>query len=822
VEATTLTPYLTVAAGLDLEDKVRLLTGAAGFRLHALPAAGLRSMTLSDGPVGVRGTGDIPDATSLLMPSPSALAATWDIAAARRAGRLFASEARRLDVDVVLAPQVNIQRTPVGGRHFECYSEDPYLTGHIGGAVVESMQAAGVGACVKHYVANDSETARTEYVSTVGEQALREVYLAPFERIVREVGAWAVMAAYNKVDDGTESAPMTEHRHLVNEVLKDEWGFDGVVMSDWMAAQSTVATALGGLDLVMPGPGGPWEEHLLAAVRAGDVPESVIDNKVARLLLLAERVGGYGDMPHLPADADADALFLRTLAATATVTLRRERDFVVDPTTVKTIALIGPNAESAYVMGGGSSFVNPHYVVSPLEGLRAAFPHAEITTHRGGSALVHTPLADFSEGWADPETGKPGVAVIQLDAQGNEVSRAVDPAWTGWLRDPDPQVATVVLEADAHLSEPGEHLIEVGTVGLFTLELGGTEVARGSDSAGYESVLDSSATAPVGRGSSITVIDPVTVRVRATLQVVDAGGFGTFARGEIRHAPPAPSIDEEIAQAVAAASAADVVVVVVGTNADVESEGFDRTSIELPGRQNDLVAQVLKVAPDAIISVNAGAPVLLPWLEKARTVLWSWFPGQECGHALADVITGVTEPAGRLPWTLPARAEDVPVKDALPGADMTLHYDDGVHVGYRGWFKAGLEPARPFGFGLGWTDWEYGRVGPAVVNADGSVAVEVDITNIGKRTGTEVVQFYLKPPADAGEPAYDRPVRWLAGFARATVEPGATATVTAMVPRRAFEVWDVAAQEWVLPGGTYALCMGRSARDLHCLAQVVR
>ena len=208
-------------AHLSLEDKVLLLTGRAPFRLHELPSIGLRSIALSDGPVGVRGTGDVEGAQSLLMPSPSALAATWDLDAAARAGAMFASEARALDVDVVLAPQVNIQRTPVGGRHFECYSEDPLLTARIGGAVVGAMQALGVGACVKHYVANDSETARAEYISGVSEQALREVYMAPFEHIVRDVGAWSVMAAYNGVDDGTQSAPMTEHGHLVNDVLKD-------------------------------------------------------------------------------------------------------------------------------------------------------------------------------------------------------------------------------------------------------------------------------------------------------------------------------------------------------------------------------------------------------------------------------------------------------------------------------------------------------------------------------------------------------------------------------------------------------------------------
>jgi beta-glucosidase len=807
-----------LVAALSLDDKVRLLTGETAWRMFALPQIGLRSMALSDGPVGVRGTGEIPGATSLLMPSPSGLAATWNLDAARRAGTMFATEARRLGVDVVLAPQVNIQRTPIGGRHFECYSEDPLLTSRIAGAAVSAMQDAGVAACVKHYVANDSENYRTEYVSNVPEQAMREVYMAPFEYLVKEVGAWSVMAAYNAADAGGESAPMTEHQFLVNDVLKGEWGFDGAVVSDWMATNTTVESALGGLDLIMPGPGGPWEGNLLDAVRRGDVPESVIDDKVARLLLLAQRTGGIGETKPAPARPD-DSAFLRTLAGEAMVVLRREDDFVVDPAGVEKIALIGPNAVNAYVLGGGSSTVHPHYVISPTAGLQAAFPDADITLLRGGSAMVHTPMADVANDLTDPETGEAGLVAIQLDKDGNVLSRTVDAAWSGWLREPAPECTDVVLEADIQLREAGEHRIDVGVVGAHRIIIDGVEISTSDVEVNANVILDSSANSPLGVGLTISTDQPRTVRVRVELKTVDAGGYGRWVRADFRHGRPGPSIEDEIVEAVAAAREADLVVLVVGTNAEVESEGWDRLGLSLPGRQDELVRRVLEVAPGAIVAVNAGAPVLLPWLEQAKTVLWSWFPGQECGHGLADVITGKTEPAGRLPWTLPAAEADVPIMDTAPDADMVLHYPEGVHVGYREWERTENLPAAPFGHGLGWTDFDYSTEASATVSHDGTVTVSVKVTNTGAREGAEVVQAYLEAPSPS--PAgIERPIRWLGGFERVLVAPGETRTVDVQIPRRAFEVWDTAAHAWVLPSGDYAIAVGRSVRDRRARAVI--
>lgn len=803
----------------DLEGKVRLLTGMTAWRLHPDDALGLRSLVVSDGPVGVRGTGEKPGETSRLFPAPSALAATWDTGLADRVGSLFAAEARRHGVDVVLAPQVNLQRTPVGGRHFECYSEDPLLTSLIGSSVISAMQSGGVGACLKHFVANDSETARTELVARVDERTLREVYLAPFEHAVREAGVWSVMAAYNQIDDGVLSAPATEHSHLLRDVLKDEWGFDGVVISDWLAARRTVESATGGLDLVMPGPGGPWEEHLLAAVRAGDVAESEIDDKVRRILRLAVRVGALGALAPEAGSPAAEEGLLRELAARASVVLRDE-DHVLPfaPETIHRVALLGPNAYDAFVQGGGSAHVYPEVVVSPADGLRAALPHAEVVVLRGGDARRHAPDLDVVHATRDPRTGEPGLRVRVVDGAGVELTTHVDPSWEGWLRELPDEARTVHLHGTVHLTEPGEHWIGLGTVGLWQLEVDGQHLAGGDHPAGPEVVLDSSVNSPDAHGVRVHVAEPRDVELHATLQNVHGEGYGNFARGALRHRRPGPGIDEEIAIAVEAARAANLVVVVVGTNDEVESEGWDRTSLALPGRQDDLVEAILDVAPDAVVVVNAGAPVLLPWLGRARTVLWTWFPGQECGDALADVLLGRTEPAGRLPWTLPAHESDVPVPHAVPDADGVVTYAEGVHVGYRGWELSGAVPAAPFGYGLGWTTWRYDDAHQVLAGETGAVVVAVDVTNTGPRRGTETVQVYLEPGTGAG---IDRPVRWLAGFATVTVDPGESVVATVRVPHRAFEVWDVARQRWTTPDTTYRARVGRSVRDLHLSVDLV-
>ncbi|GAA2383236.1 glycoside hydrolase family 3 C-terminal domain-containing protein [Streptomyces glaucosporus] len=830
---------------LDLESKVRLLTGASLWELPCEPRLGLRPVVMSDGPQGVRGTGEDPGATGLLAPAPSAVGATWDPEAAERLGRLFAAEARRKGVDVVLAPLLNLQRTPVAGRHFEYFSEDPLLTAVLAAAVVRGLQDAGVAACPKHFVANDSETDRTRYRSRIDERTLREVYLAPFEQVVAEAGPWSVMAAYSGTDDGTESAPMTEHRRLLRGVLKEEWGFDGPVVSDWAATRSTVASAVGGLDLVMPGPDGPWGAALTAAVRAGEVPAELVDDKVLRLLRLARRTGRLGDPwepgtppPPLPArgtgagdgtgvgdgPSGEEFALLREIAAHGTVLLRDEAGLLpLDPDALggtAGVALIGPNAVDPYLQGGGSAFVPAVRTVSFAEGLRAALPErVRLTVHRGGDSRRRPPFVPASL-LTDPDGGGPGVRADHLDADGRRLGGEVRATgdWGGYGDFPS-ATHRVVLRTVLTLDEPGTHHLEFGCVGRFRVDVDGGTVFRGDDDRGVGLVLDSSHNHPRTHGVDLTVdgTGPRRVEVTADLTVVDADGYGRFVTAHLRLRPPGPSPEEEIAEAVAAARRADVAVVVVGTNEEVESEGWDRTGLELPAPQDELVRRVAAANPRTVVVVNAGAPVLLPWAGEVPALLWAWLPGQEAGHALADVLLGRAEPAGRLPWTLPARAEDVPVPDALP-ADGTVDYTEGVHIGHRAWDRAGLTPAFPFGHGLGWTTWAYesARAVPAEREGTGGFRVTVELVNTGPRGGRETVQVYLEAPPDGPE----RPPRTLAGFTTVRAAAGERVRADVDVPARAFRVWDPGSGGWKVPPGRYRLRVGRSSRDLRLSADV--
>lgn len=791
-----------IARTLPLEDKIALLTGQNMWSLRAIDSIGLREVAFSDGPVGVRGLGLIEGETSILFPSPSAISAAWDRDLAFEVGQAFASEARGHGVDVVLAPQVNIQRTPVAGRHFECYSEDPYLTSVVGAHVVRGIQDQGVAACVKHFVANDSETDRTSAISRVDPKTLHEVYLAPFDAAV-EAGAWSVMAAYNQTDDGTETSPMTAHHHLLSDVLKGELGFDGVVVSDWVATRTTVQSANGGLDVVMPGPGGPWESKLLEAVEAGLVPDEVIDDKVARILLLARRVGAL-DRTAAPITYTGDLrAFIRRAAARGTVVLRNASDMAVwDREAPASIALIGPNAVRPHVLGGGSSTVYPAHVVTPAEGLAARYPDAALTAMRGCDSRRIAPQLDLA-------TLDAHISVVHLDGDGRPMRTESLDSWDGWLRHLPADTVSVELNIDFLLREAGDHSIQVGTVGAHRIEVDGAFVSASNTEVGVEVILDSSINNPEGETTTITIDTPRRVAIRSRHRVIDAEGYGRMIRAELRHRVPGLSGDEDILAAVNAAAAAEMTVVIVGTNEEVESEGWDRTTLALPGRQNELVERVLDVAPDAVIVVNAGAPVILPWLDRARTVLWAWFPGQEAGHAIADILAGAVEPSGRLPWTLPASEDHVPVPDGLP-VEGVVDYVEGIHVGYRAWATAAHAPAAPFGHGLGWTTWDY-LDATASEDADGGITVTVTVTNTGRRAGRDVVQAYV---STTPEPGLDRPVIWLGGFEAVHLAPGESSAVTVAIPRRQLEVWDVPSGTWELPARTYTIHVGRSVTDI--------
>ncbi|MFE6785258.1 glycoside hydrolase family 3 protein [Streptomyces sp. NPDC057680] len=792
-------------AKLDLDTKTRLLGGQDMWSLPALPEIGLASLVMSDGPIGVRGVRWTADDPSVALPSPTALAAAWDPALARRAGRLLAQEARRKSVHVLLAPTVNLHRTPLGGRHFEAYSEDPFLTGAVGTGYVQGVQDGGVGTTVKHFVANDAETDRFTVDNRIAPRPLRELYLAPFEAIVENAHPWGIMTAYNQVNGVT----MTENHHLVNEVLRGEWGFDGCNVSDWMAARSTTGDIEGGLDVAMPGPRTVYGEALAAAVRAGEVEESAVDAAVRNVLRLAARVGVLEGAPPVvtepPADLDGDAL-AREVARRGFVLVRNENGALpLAPGT--TVALSGAAARDARVLGGGSAQVFPAHVVSPLAGLTAA-----LAAGPAGGAVTFTVGADPSDELTPAGSTSTGFTLRARcrDASGTVLGEGSLPnGQVQWIGDDLP--AGVTHEALASIEvvgtftprESGEHSFGTRGLGAYTLAVGGETLYEGVQAMGPETdPFEAFFGSPVERAKvALTAGETVEVSLLHTLDKEFAAPLPAVMFSFV-HLGPRRDPDELIAEAVEAARAADTAVVVVATTERVESEGFDRKDLALPGRQDDLVRAVAAANPNTVVVVNAGSPVELPWREDVAAVLLSWFPGQEGGAALADVLTGAEEPGGRLPTTWPVALADVPVTETTP-TEGELDYAEGVFIGYRAWDKAGAVPAYAFGHGLGYTTWSY----DALTAGPGTATVR--LTNTGDRAGREVVQVYLAPVDDSAE----RPARWLAGFANVEAGPGETVEAAIELPRRAFEIWDEEKGDWTLVAGAYEVLAAHSLTD---------
>jgi len=797
---------------LTLERKVLLLTGRDFWTTQPLEEIGLRRLLLSDGPSGVRGEVWDERDPSLNLPSATALSASWDRDLSRRYGAAAAVEARRKGVDVVLGPTINLHRSPLGGRHFEAFSEDPVLTAELAAAYVDGVQENGVGATPKHYVANDYETERFTASTVVDERTLREVYLLAFEKAIVESHAWLVMSAYNSVNGVTA----TEH-DLLETPLSSEWGFDGVVVSDWTAVRS-LESARASQDLVMPGPQGPWGDALVEAVRAGEVPEEAVDRKVLRLLQLAARVGaleGFEPAVAEPVHVEDGVAFVREAAARGAV-LAHDRGGVLplDVAAVSSVAVIGHNARFARTLGGGSATVLPEKVVTPVEGIEEAFPDAAVTYSVG--AVVQEGVAELPlDRITNPVTGEPGVRVSFLagdDEIGTEDRRATALVWFGG--DAPVEASDRVRFSTRYRPEAtGELLVGFAAVGRSTVTVDGETVLDATVEAVGDD-LGAAFLAPPSSSAAVQVVEGREVELVVEHHVGPSalGGALAFTFGvEPDDRDPQGLVDE----AVAAARAADVAVVVVGTNSRVESEGYDRSTLALPGRQDELVRAVVAANPRTVVVVNAGAPVEMPWRDEVAALLLTWFGGQEYGHAVGDLLTGAAEPGGRLPTTWPATTADVPVLDVTP-VDGEVAYAEGVHVGYRAWLRAGTEPAYPFGHGLGYTSWELSDlVVPDEVRAGGAATVRVRVANTGARDGGHVVQVYASRP----DSAVDRPVRWLVGFERVEVPAGGTADVAVTVPARAFADWDGSGR-WHHEEGAFILHVGSSVADAPLTAAV--
>ena len=784
-----------LAAGLTVDEKASLTAGEDVWHLPAIPSIGLGRLTMSDGPSGIRGARR-GTRRSLAFACGIAAGATWDVELLGRYGAALAAEAKVKGVHVLLGPTICIPRTPLAGRTFESFSEDPWLTARATVAYIRAVQAAGVACCVKHFACNDQEFERLTISSEVDERTLREIHLPAFEAAVKQAEVWSIMSAYNKVN-GTWCG---EHPVLLGEILKGEWAFDGVVISDWGGTHTTAEAALAGLDIEMPGPGRHLGEALAGAVRAGRVPGEVLEGTAQRILRLAERTGAIEGTAVEEGEEDDEARrrLARELTAAGAVLLTNDGllPFAKD---LRSLAVIGPNSNFLEVGGGGSSAVFPLRRQSLVDELRARLPETRVV-HEEGCRLDR------------------GIPVLerQLVPDGFDVEYFANPRWEGPVRlaeklwggafgtfgDPAPGVSLAGFSVRAagrfRPDRTGEWQLSLAATGASRVLLDG------------EVIIDN-LTPDIGEtfwgfgSSTVSAVRELTAGAEHDL-VVESATEGAilagFRLGALRPADPG-ALD----RAVAAAADADAVLLVVGGAPDWESEGFDRETLHLIGGQEELIARVLEANPRTAVAVNQGAPVAMPWVDHAAANLTVWYPGEEGAPALADIVTGRAEPGGRLPITFPKRIEDTPAHGWFPGSEGKVVYGEKLLVGYRHYDANDLEPLFPFGHGLSYTSFELGE--PAVEAAGSRVTVTVPVTNTGDRAGSEVVQLYV-----AGEAAEGEPPQQLKAFAKVGLAAGASGSARLALDESSFSYWDVEAHGWRVRPGVYELRVGRSSRDI--------
>jgi beta-glucosidase len=800
---------------LTLEEQVSLLTGADFWTTVPIPRLGVPAIKVTDGPNGARG-GIFKDGPSTAcFPVGIALGATWNPALIEQAGAALGVEAKLKGARVLLAPTVNLQRTVYNGRNFECYSEDPWLSSELAVAYVRGLQSTGVAATIKHYVGNESEHQRMSMSSEIAERALRELYLLPFERAVKEAGVMTLMTGYNRVDGSF----MADHHRLVAKVLREEWGFDGLVMSDWGAQHDTVLSVLAGCDLEMFGPTRERGNKLVVAVRDGRVAAGAVRACARRVLQLADRLGSFAD-PVIPAeradDLPAHRTLIRRLGTEGAVLLKNEGGALpLSPQIGQTVALIGRAATLPQIMGGGSANVNAHYRVAPADALRAACPGVNFVYQPGADLHRYTPVL------AQPMTLE---LFDSTDLSGPVAATQIVPnSEVQWIGTAPPAVNPAAFSARTTLryvaDADGEHAFSLISAGVSRARLngelvldawtrwerGGTYFTFGCNEVVYRRELRA--------GEIVELLVEFSSAVPAG---DNSHNFAVLRIGAARVLG-----EPDIATAVEAARAADLAIVFAGLNAEWDCEGLDRPGIELPHRQNELIARVAEANPQTVVVLQSGAPLLLPWLAAVPAVLQFWYPGQECGNAIADVLLGVADPGGRLPQTWPLRIEDtVAFGDArqYPGVDGHVVYAEGLSIGYRHHEAHRITPQFAFGHGLSYGTFVHDGLAldRYTLQPGEKLTVTLTVYNTGTRAGSEVVQLYVHDEAST----LIRPPQELKAFAKVTLQPGQTQRVSLTLGMRAFAAYDDVRRAWVAEAGRFEVRLGASSADIRQRAWV--
>lgn len=793
---------------LSLEEKIDLIGGLDDFYIRDIAHIGLPRLKMSDGPIGVRNYGP---ATTF---GGIALAATWDSQLAERVGAVIGQDARARGVHFMLGPGVNIYRAPLCGRDFEYFGEDPFLASRTAVAYINGMQSEGVSATIKHFVGNNQEYDRHNGDSIIDERTLREIYLPTFEAAVKEAQVGAIMDSYNL----TNGLHMTQNPYLNTDVAKKEWGFSGIMMSDWDATYDGVAAANGGLDLEMPSGKFMNRATLLPAVKSGQVSEATIDDKVRRILRTAIRFGWLDreqtDLS-IPLLNQSGATVALEAARSGMVLLKNDGNLLpLDKANVKTIAVIGPDAYPAQPVGGGSARVRPFSAVSYLEGMsRYLKDNAKVYYEEGIPSLAEMAEAtNFSTDEAGKQPGLRAEIFNNPTLSGEPVVRRTDghvnfgrflgdgiredgasARWTGYFTP----------------SAPGEYVIFVQASG----EEGGSRLYVGD-----KLVIDNWDHAYARLGQVRMYFSSGAHKIRFEYFV-----HGSWSGPSVKFGIVRPDL-AVTAAAKTLASRADAVVLAVGFDPSSESEGSDRT-FQLPPAQDELIQQLTAVNKNVIVVVTSGGGVdMTRWLDRVPALFEAWYPGQEGGTALAQLVFGEYSPSGKLPVSFERRWEDNAIHDNYyprgTDKDKKIVYAEGIFLGYRYFDKAEVKPEFPFGFGLSYTKFAYKNISvtPSHASGDQLVNVSFDVSNIGHHAGAEVAEVYVGEP----HPAVPRPVKELKGFAKVQLRPGETRHASVTLDRRAFAYYDVKNHDWTVDAGEFDVYVGSSSARTELTGKITR
>ena len=791
---------------LTLEEKIKLIGGVDDMFTNSIPAINLPRLKMSDASVGVRTWGP-----TTAYAGGAALAATWDRSFAKELGESLGRDARARGVNFLLGPGVNIARSPVSGRNFEYLSEDPFLNGELAVPYIQGVQSQGVSTTVKHYALNNQEYNRHNVDVTADERTMREIYLPAFEAAVTKGHADAVMNSYNLIN----GAHATQNEFLNLKVLKGEWGFEGVLMSDWDATYDGVAAANNGLDLEMPSPRFMNAQTLLAAVKNGTVKEATIDDKVFRLFRVSLRYG-WLDRPQFDGDDSTYSIADREVAlkgALKSITLLKNEGHTLplDAAKVKTIAIIGPDAWPAVTGGGGSSEAQAFEPVSIVTGIANLVGPQTHVLYTRGLPEMHDVFEQTR--W---ESGLTESTYASRNFTGSPETAApheINNYKQEWWGPADKTPRSVRYSGSFKAAKAGKYLVLAAASGSdhFTISVDGTPVIKQVQVEGQHP-----------ESASIDLNAGQTVRIVADYL---PGFAGTrFGLGIVNEAD---MISAELKQF---ASLADVVVVAVGFSPSTESEGLDRT-FTLPWGQDALVEAAVAANPHTVVTfIGGGAFDTHRWLDKVPALLHAWYPGQEGGTAIADVLFGKHDPEGKLPVSFDRTWEDDPSYAyyyPIKGADTKLHvtennhpavdydiahvkYDDKLMVGYRYWTTTGKHPLFPFGFGLSYTTFSFSNLSvPATAASGSTVPVSFDVTNTGGTEGAEVAELYVSDPSAKEK----RPERELKGFEKVHLAPGETKHVTLSLDARAFSYWDQTKHNWTIDPGKFVILVGDSSEN---------